>query len=201
MKHLVILVFISLINVSCSLSEESDISAKKTDSGLNCYLPYSVKRDHTVAGCEVPGYHMRYDIAKKGKIFMILLPDGADSVKNSATYFSIDTFSLEGGSLQQLFDADIKAMVNDRPGTKIIKNLTYQLPVKDSGACLGAELAYPSAEFPHEIFFMCDTGSKNYAIMLSLGARTKKALAEAHPIFLKWLEVPQMVKDVTIHVF
>ena len=84
---------------------------------------------------------------------------------------------------------------------KVLRDLTHTLPVGAGGKCLGAELAYPteSSAFPRETFFICETGSKNYAIMLSLGARTKKAMGDANSTFMKWMNVPQMVKDVSIH--
>ncbi len=173
---------------------------KSKNPELNCYMPYSVKRDHMVVGCEIPGYHMRYDLAKQSNIFMVLLPNGFDSLESSPVYFSIDTLSLDGGSLKELFDHDIEGIVADKPGTKIVKNLQHKLNIKTEGDCLGAQLAYPKelAAFPFETFFVCNTGSKKYAIMVSMGARTEKDLMSHQAAFMKWVDIPQMVKDAKI---
>ncbi len=181
---------------------DTNKSEKKASAEPQCYLPYAASRDHMVTGCEVPGYHMRYDLAKVSGAFMILLPDGANSINNTPNYFSIQTLSLDGGTLQDLFNADVKNTLEDKPGTKVVKRLTYQLPGSSGGSCFGAVMEYHSklAEFTNETFYICDTGSKKYAILLALGARTKKAMEAANPAFIKWMNVPQIVRDMKIEI-
>jgi hypothetical protein len=103
-------------------------------------------------------------------------------------------------SLKELFDDDIADIIQRRPGTRVVKSLAHQLPLSTAGTCVGAELAYPSelTAFTNECFYLCDTGSKKYSIMLSLGARSKEALDKAYPSFMKWIDVPQSVRDAAI---
>jgi hypothetical protein len=199
MKVLVLAVLTFALTASVCIAAELEPQVKKEVPELKCYLPYSVKKDHMVMGCEVAGYNMRYDLAQKSGVFMILLPNGANSIKEASTYFSVQTVSFEGRSLQQLIDADIKGILTEKPGTEVIKNLSHSFPSHYS-ACLGVELAYPaaSAAFPNESFYLCDTGSKYYAIVLSLGGRSKNAMDEAYPTFLNWMDIPHMVKDAKI---
>ncbi len=163
------------------------------------YMPYAASRDHMVVGIEIPGYHMRYDLAQGNGMFMILLPDGYDSLKGTPAYFAIDTLSLDGGSLQDLFENDLEGILRGEPGTKIVRR-ELGAKLTRAGTCLGAELAYPPDRraFPRERFFICRSRSKRYAILLSVGARTRKDLEEHYPRFLEWAEAPQMVTDHTI---
>lgn len=192
------LMFASLLHGNAFAEPKTSEDAKNGD--LTCYMPYSVRHDHMVMGCEIQGYHMRYDLAQQWHIFMVLLPNGVNSIEKAGTYFSIDTFDLNGGSMKQLFEADIKGIQAKRPGTKLVKQLAHKLPLGERGECVGAEIEYSKklTAFPNEIYFMCDGGSGKYAIMLSLGARTQKQLVEAEPLFLKWMDVPQVIRDMKI---
>jgi hypothetical protein len=169
-------------------------------SGMTCYMPYAASRDHLVTGCEVPGYRMQFDLAKQWGMFMVLLPDGM-SIENAPVYFAVDTPATDGQPLQKLFDNDLKGLQASRPGTRIVKRLAHTLPVqgggKGAGQCVGVRVAYPAqnSRFPYETYFICDTGSKRYALMLSLSAMTERDMDAAMPDFLKWMDVPQTVRD------
>jgi hypothetical protein len=201
MRLFVLVALALLLIASFCFSADLGTDNRKKGSDLKCYLPYSVKKDHMVAGCEVSGYHIRYDLAQEAGAFMILLPNGARSLGEASTYFSIQTFPFDGRSLKQILEVDVKEILDNNPGTKIVKNLAHKQPSSTGGGiCVGTELAYPaqSAAFPSEAFYMCDTGSNTYAIMLSLGGRNRKAMLEAYPTFMKWVDVPQTVKDADI---
>ncbi len=165
--------------------------AGEPQTGPACYMPYSARRDHLVMGCEVPGYRMHYDIAQAWKMFMILLPENVDALEQSPLYFGADTLDFHDLSLQGLFDADLSGLEKNRPGTRVVKKLSHTLPVKDSGNCLGMSLEYPKdkARFPYETYFICEAGSKHYALMLSLSARSQKDMDAAMPAFLKWMDL------------
>jgi hypothetical protein len=201
MRPFASVVLASLLIASVCFSADISSENGKKGADLKCYLPYSVKKDHMVAGCEVSGYHVRYDLAQENGAFMILLPNSAHSLKEASTYFSIQTFPFDGRSLKQILDVDVREILDNNPGTKIVKNLAHKQPsATGGGTYVGTELAYPaqSAAFPSESFYMCDTGSNTYAIMLSLGGRNRKVMLEAYPTFMKWVDVPQMVKDADI---
>jgi len=200
MKVFASVVLAILLTAPIYLSAQLGSQAEEKEPGLKCYLPYSVKKDHMVMGCEVSGYHMRYDLAQKIGVFMILLPDDANSIEEAVTYFSIQTFAFDGKSLKELLDADVKDILQRRPGTNVVKNLAHKIPLAAGGNCIGAELAFPkqSSAFPSESFYFCDAGSKNYAVMFSLGARSKEAMDGAYPSFMKWIDVPHRIKDATI---
>ncbi len=161
------------------------------------YMPCSASDDHMVIGAEISGYHMRYDLAKDHGLFMILLPDGYDSLARAPVYFAIDTLSFEGGTLDNLYEEDILAILEDEPGTRALRqDLGPELT--RAGRCLGAELAYPEDRraFPRERFFICKSpASQKYAILLSLGARDQQEMELHYPSFLSWADIPQMVHD------
>jgi hypothetical protein len=172
-------------------------------SGLTCYMPYAASRDHLVTGCEVPGYRMQFDLAKSWGMFMVLLPDGA-SVETARVYFALDTPDLRGQPVTRLFENDLKGLQANRPGTRVLKRLTHTLPLpgaaKGHGQCAGVSVAYPAqnSHFPFETYFICDGGSKRYALMLSLSAMSQQEMDAAMPAFLKWMDVPQTVRDVEV---
>ncbi len=175
--------------------------AGEPQTGPVCYMPYSARHDHLVMGCEIPGYRMHYDIAQTWKMFMILLPENVDALEQSPLYFGADTLDFDGLSLQGLFDADLKGIEENRPGTRAVNKLTHTLPVEGSGNCLGMSLLYPKdkARFPYETYFICAAGSKRYALMLSLSAKSQKDMDAALPAFLKWMDL-QTVRDFNIKV-
>lgn len=178
------------------------------ESGLTCYMPFAASRDHYVTGCEVPGYRMQFDLAKSWGMFMVLLPDGA-SIENARVYFALDTPDMRGQPVARLLENDLKGVQAGRPGTRVLKRLSHVLPLKaagksrdpdmsrDLGTCVGVSLAYPAAHshFPYETYFICDAGSKRYALMLSLSALSEREMDAAMPAFLKWMDVPQTVRD------
>ncbi len=170
------------------------------ESGLTCYMPYAASRDHVVTGCEVPGYRMQFDLAKSWGMFMVLLPDGA-SVGNARVYFALDTPELRGQTVAGLFENDLKGLQASRPGTRILKRLAHTLPLTGGGTgrgkCSGVSVAYSAANshFPFETYFICDGGSRRYALMLSLSAMSQQEMEAAMPAFLKWMDVPQTVRD------
>lgn len=177
---------------------------EKGKADLNCYQSIANSEDHMVLGCEIPGYHMRYDLAKPRKIFMVLLPDGADGFEQAQAYFALDTFPLYGGSVQSLFEADWKGTAKKLPGSKVVKRLKHVLHFKGvDGPCFGQTVVYPKghgnlfqskrANFRYETYYFCRTGSRDYALFASLEAVSQKALDKATPAFMKWLDQPQMV--------
>ncbi len=183
----------------------------KPSRELTCYMPTSVRNDHMVMGCEIPGYHMRYDLAQAVNIFMVLLPDGKDDIEQVSAYFALDTLPYdEGEPLNKFFDADLKGVLSKRPAVKVVKRLTHTLHSgKNEGACVGAVLLYPRdqgnllqgkrTKFPYEAYFFCEAGSAHYLLYASVEAVSEKALDAAMPAFLKWLDVPQRVADVDIN--
>lgn len=173
--------------------------AGEPQTGPACYMPYSSRHDHLVMGCEIPGYRMHYDIAQAWKIFMILLPENVNSIDQSPAYFAMNTLDFHGFPLRELFDADLKGVEKSRPGTRVVKKLTHTLPVEGSGNCLGMTLLYPEdkARFPYETYFICEAGSKHYALLLSLSAVSQKDMDAALPAFLKWMDL-QTVRDFEI---
>jgi len=103
---------------------------------LECYLPYASSKDHIVSGCEIDGYHLRYDIAKDAGIFMAVLPNGFRGLEDTPTFFAINTLSFDGNSLKKLFENDQKGMLTDNPKTKVVKAtlpkpLHFRLPDAD----------------------------------------------------------------------
>lgn len=175
--------------------------AKPARSGMSCYMPEAASMDHLVMGCPVPGYHMRYDLAQKLNIFMVLLPDGVKSLDDAPRYFALDTLPFRGASPQALLDADFKGVLAQRPGTRVLKKLTHALPGKRGGQCAGLTLAYPKeqADFPYETYFICNAGSEHYALLLSLNTRSRTEMAAAMPDFMKWMDEPQSVVDARIY--
>lgn len=192
MKHL--LVLFCLIAISCPAV--SSAAAKDAgNEGPRVYMPYARSRDHMVVGVEIPGYHMRYDIAQKANIFMILLPDGFDDMERTPVYFSIDTFALGNHTVKETFANDLAALAKENPGLKILGTFDgSKLP--KAGECYGAEFRYrDSRPFPCEVFYFCRNSSRKYAIMLSIGARDKKSLQRHLPDFITWANGPQIVTD------
>lgn len=177
--------------------------AQEPAPGTTCYMPYATSHDHLILGCEILGYRMRYDLAQRLGIFMVLLPDGANTFGQAQLYFSEDTLPLDGDSPQAILDADFKTVLAKRPGTRLVKKLTHTLPIKDGGKCTGLSVAYPKkvASFPYETYFICDGGSRHYALLLSLSAKSSEAMDAAMPDFLKWMDVPQEVRDFRIYDF
>jgi hypothetical protein len=182
------------------------------ESGMTCYMPYAASRDHMVTGCEVPGYRMQFELAKSWGMFMVLLPDGA-TVENARVYFAVATPELRGQPLRKLFEDDLKGLQAARPGTRVVKHLHHTLPLKlgsggrggapdkamkDLGGCEGVSVVYPAqnSRFPYETYFICKAGSKRYALLLSLSAVTQPDMEAAMADFLKWMDVPQTVRDV-----
>jgi hypothetical protein len=170
---------------------------EQAPSGMTCYMPYSVNRDHLVTGCEIPGYRMDYDAARAWGMFMVLLPDGVDAPEHAPYYFGVDTLAFAGRSLQGLLDADFKSLQGKRPGTRAVKRLRHTLPIKGSGRCVGLSVVYPKkvAYFPYETYYLCEGGSKRYALMLTLSAASQRQMRAAMPAFLRWMDVPQTVRD------
>jgi hypothetical protein len=166
------------------------------DQELKIYMPYSSQNDHMVVGREIPGYQMRYDLAQESGIFMVLLPEGYTSLRKTPIYFAIDTLSLDGGSLKNLYEHDLQGIQKNEPGVKVLKR-DLGTELTRAGTCLGAELRYPEdkREFSWERFFICKSRSKNYAIMMSLGARTGRDLEKHYRNFIEWADAPQIVTD------
>lgn len=167
-------------------------------SGMTCYMPYSASRDHVINGCEIAGYRMNEAAADAFGILMVLLPDGVKSVRDTPLYFGVDTLPLKGRSLGAVLNADLKRLRAQRPGTRILKRLHHRLPGKGGGACLGVALTYHNhaAYLPYENYFVCRSRSKHYALVLVLGAQSLERMRAAMPDFLKWMDVPQAVRDV-----
>jgi hypothetical protein len=172
---------------------------KKPEAGPNIYLPYAKSRDHLVVGVDISGYHMRYDLAKRANIFMVLLPDNFKNLDDAPVYFSIDTFALSNYTIKQTLENDLKTMKRESPDLNVVKKMGGSL-IPKAGECYGAELAYPENErqFPYEIFYFCKSRSKKYSIMMSMGAKTKADLYQHLPNFLVWADAPQIVKDADI---
>ena len=165
-------------------------------------MPYSANKDHMVIGTEIHGYRMRYDLAQQNGIFMVLLPDGYESMAKTPVYFAIDTLSLDGGSLENLYTHDLQGILKGEPATRIMqRDLGSEL--SRAGTCLGAELMYPEDRraFPWELVYICKSRSKRYAIMLSLGARAERELRKHYPEFVKWADAPQVVTDQRIAIW
>jgi hypothetical protein len=163
---------------------------------LQVYMPYSANKDHMVIGTEIRGYRMRYDLAQQSGIFMVLLPVAYESLARTPVYFAIDTLSLDGGSLENLYNNDLQGIVKGEPGTRIARR-ELGSDLSQAGTCLGAELRYPEERraFPWERFFICKSRSKRYAIMMSLGARTERDLNKHYQAFVTWADAPQVVSD------
>lgn len=163
--------------------------------GPRIYMPYAKSKDHMVVGVELPGYHMRYDIAQAANIFMVLLPDGFDDMDTTPVYFSIDTFALGNFTVKETFENDIKTLTKEDPGLKVVKKLDGK-NLSKAGECYGAEFAHPEENtFPYEVFYFCKNKSEKYVILLSIGAKDKKSLSAHLPNFIKWANAPQIVTD------
>jgi hypothetical protein len=166
--------------------------------GSRIYMPYSKSKDHMVVGVEIPGYHMRYDIAQSFNIFMVLLPDGFDDMEKTPVYFSIDTFALDTFTVKETFENDIKTLSKDIKGLKVVEKFDGK-KLSKAGECYGAEVEYPKdSKFPYEVFYFCKNNSNKYAILLSIGAKDKKSLNKHLPNFIKWANAPQIVTDYKI---
>jgi hypothetical protein len=172
--------------------------AKAKDGGKDgprVYMPYAKSKDHMVVGVELPGYHMRYDIAQSANIFMVLLPDGFDDLDATPVYFSIDTFALGEFTVKETFENDITTLTKEDPGLKVVTKFDGKKLTK-AGECYGAEFAHPKeSKFPYEVFYFCKNKSAKYAILLSIGAKDKKSLSTHLPNFIKWANAPQIVTD------
>lgn len=196
MKHVLVLALISICMTGGVGSAQEN---KKPEAGPNIYMPYARSRDHMVVGVEIAGYHMRYDIAQKYDFFMALLPDKYNTLDDAPAYFAINTFSFAGYTVKQTLENDLKGIKEISKKLKVVKRMDGSL-IPKAGECYGAELAYPEDErqFPYEVFYFCKSQSKHYAIMMTLGAKTKKDLKEHMPNFLVWANAPQIVKDAKI---
>ncbi len=172
---------------------------KKPEAGPNVYMPYARSMDHMVIGVEIAGYHMRYDIAQEYDFFMVLLPNRYDDLDDAPVYFAINTFPFDGYTVKQTLENDLKALKKTSRNLKITRRMDGSL-IPKAGKCYGAELAYPENErqFPYEAFYFCKSRSKRYAIMMSLGAKTKNDLKKHMGNFLVWANAPQIVKDAKI---
>lgn len=177
---------------------------KKGETGKECYFSIAASNDHIVSGCDISGYHLRYDLAKSMKVFMVVLPDRADGFEKADVYFVLDTFSLKGHSVEELFEHDWKGTAKKLPGIKVVKRLTHTLNLNGKkGECYGQTILYPNGysnfyqgkqkHFRYETYYFCWAGNKDYALFASLEAVSLKALEKATPAFLKWLDLPQMV--------
>jgi len=165
-------------------------------AGPNIYMPYAKSRDHFVVGVEIEGYHMRYDLAKKSNIFMVLLPDGFSSLEDTPIYFAINTFRFKGQTVNDAFKEDLASLKESAKNLHVVKEMAGDL-IPKAGECHGAELAYPEDErqFPYEIYYVCKSRSKEYVIALSMGAKKQKDLNQHLSNFLFWANAPQIVKD------
>ncbi len=192
MKLISFLVLALILFPAIVFAKSKDADKKE----LKVYMPYSKAKDHMVVGIELPGYHMRYDIAKSSNIFMVLLPDGFDDMGKTPIYFSIDTMAFYKFSVKETFENDIEALTKNIKGLKVVKKFNGK-KLKKAGECYGAELAYPEKDrrFSNEIFYICKNKSKTYAILLSIGAKDKKSLKKHLPDFIKWANAPQVVTD------
>lgn len=186
-------VFFTLIVTFFLFTPNQAISKKEN----KCYMPYSANKDHIVTGCDIDGFHMRYDIAKQAGIFMVILPDGYDQLPDSPVFFTADTLSLENKTLKNLFDADLKNILEKKSNIQLITKKLKPKP-KKMGNCLGGELILTGSPFPYERYFICKNDSKKYAIQIQIQAKTKDDLLKYFPFFLKWADVPQFVKDFTV---
>ena len=186
---LIFTVFLLLSGFNVSQAKDDD------KDGPRIYMPYAKAKDHMVVGVELPGYHMRYDIAQSANIFMVLLPDGFDDMAATPVYFSIDTFSLGKSTVKETFENDIKTLTKEEPGLKVVNRYDGS-KLSKAGECYGAEFAHPKeSKFPYEVFYFCKNKSEKYAIMLSVGAKDKKSLSAHLPSFIKWANAPQIVTD------
>ncbi len=194
-RWMAILSISSLVLMANAVALAEDRKPTRNEE-LKIYMPYSANKDHMVVGREIPGYQMRYDLAQKSGIFMVLLPEGYNSLRATPAYFSIDTLSLDGGSLKNLYEHDLQGIQKNEPGVKISRRALGS-ELTRAGTCLGAELAYPEdkREFPWERFFICKSRSKKYAILMSMGARTEQDLSEHYREFISWADAPQIVTD------
>jgi hypothetical protein len=183
------LVFLGVLLASAPLRAEEE-------PGQQSYMPISATGDHMLIGREIPGYKMRYDLAKQAGYSMVLLPQSSTSFETTAIYFAAATLPRKEGSLKDFVAVDMKAIMDYRIGTKVVRSAQRDLP-HGAGACEGAQMAYPpeTTAFAHELFFLCDAGSEKHALLLSLNAKTPDALSAAEPDFYRWMDVPQRVED------
>lgn len=185
----------ALIFALLFLGNNTALAKDAEKKGPLVYMPYAKSKDHMVVGIELPGYHMRYDIAQSANVFMTLLPDGFDDMNTTPVYFSIDTFALGNFTVKETFENDIKTLTKENPGLKVINKFDGKKLPK-AGECYGAEFAYPKErKFPFEVFYFCKNKSTKYAIMLSIGAKDRKSLNNHLPSFIKWANAPQIVTD------
>lgn len=189
---------LAMVWICMAVGIASGQEKKKPDAGPNIYMPYARSKDHMVVGIEISGYHMRYDIAQEYDFFMALLPDKYKSLDDTPVYFAINTFPFDGYTVKQTLENDLKALKKTSKNLKI-KRMDGSL-IPKAGECYGAELAYPENErqFPYETFYFCKSQSKHYAIMMTLGAKTKNDLKKHMGNFLVWANAPQIVKDAKI---
>ena len=167
---------------------------KKDAPENECYMSYSNDKDHMVVGCEVDGYHKRYDLAQQGNVFMVMLPDGVKSIEKTPVLFMTTTYPLHGRSVRRLFEEDLEGVLKTHPGTQVVKKILKDTPAK-MGECAGAEITVRDAHFPHQTYFFCKNASSKYAIMVSVIAQTKQDLNMHYEGFLRWANVPQIVTD------
>ncbi len=163
---------------------------------LKIYLPLAASNDHMVVGMEIPGYHMRYDLAQPRGIFMILLPNGFEW-QDTPVYFAINTFAFDGWTVKSTLHNDIKGIKEADPNLKIVRD-DLGKELKSAGECYGAEVEYAKEEgrpFPYERFYFCNSRSKKYALFLSVSARSKKELDKRLNDFIFWADLPQIVVD------
>jgi hypothetical protein len=192
MKSISFVVFALILFPAIIFAQNKDANKE----GPRIYMPYSKAKDHMVVGIELPGYHMRYDIAQSSNIFMVLLPDGFDDMVKTPVYFSIDTLALYEFSVKETFENDIEALTKNINSLRVVNKFDGK-NLQNAGECYGAEVAYPGKDrlFPNEIFYICKNKSNKYAILLSIGAKDRKSLENHLPNFIKWANAPQVVTD------
>jgi hypothetical protein len=192
MKSISFVVFAFILFPAIIIAQDKDANKE----GPRIYMPYSKARDHMVVGVELPGYHMRYDIAQSSNIFMVLLPNGFDDMRKTPIYFAIDTLALYEFSVKETFENDIETLTKKINGLRVVKKFDGKTLSK-AGECYGAELAYSKKDrlFPKEIFYICQNKSNKYAIVLSIGAKDRKSLENHLADFIKWANAPQVVTD------
>ncbi|MCB1140920.1 MAG: hypothetical protein H7A24_06790 [Leptospiraceae bacterium] len=142
-------------------------------------------------GCETDRMKIRFDMAKQLGYQMVLLPGNEQDATASEVFFAVKGYPLQQTYLQD--HADDLALVAQNPQVAVLQADIIS-PFKNLKNCVGSELVIGGSMFAHEIYFTCESESKNFGIIFVFQAKNKKSRNEYLPEFITWVE-PHILKD------